>query len=84
VRSGGGAVQQLEQIVRQKLDLLVAPLGCAVVAGDEATGLAVGRGRRRDAARRGIVFVVLIGNGGVPVGSAESPSLLLTEFCTVG
>lgn len=35
----------------------------------------MGRGRRRDAARRGIVFVVLIGNGGVSVGErGESPA----------
>jgi hypothetical protein len=34
-RSGAGLVEQLQQLVRGELDVLVPPLGCPVVAGDE-------------------------------------------------
>jgi hypothetical protein len=33
--SGGGGVESLEQLVSGELDLLVAPLGGAVVTGDQ-------------------------------------------------
>jgi hypothetical protein len=34
--SGSGSIQELQQLVRRQLDLLVSPLGGAVVAGDQA------------------------------------------------